>query len=57
MLTTGMLLADRIKIGEECSTYYQVPLILTVLLHVAWQTLSISQHVPLSGHNDIALFE
>ena len=31
---------------------YQLPLILTCLI-----TLSISRHVPLSGHDDVALFE
>ena len=36
---------------------YQLPLILTALLHVACKTLSISRHVPLSGHDDVALFE
>ena len=32
--------------------FYQPPLILTALLHD--KTLPISQHVPLSGHQDIA---
>ena len=36
---------------------YQLPLILTALKHVAWETLSISRHVPLSGHDEVALFE
>ena len=34
--------------------FYQLPLILTALLHVAWYALSISQHVSLSGHDDVA---
>ena len=29
----------------------------TALLHMAWLLLSISRHVPLSGHDDVALFE
>ena len=36
---------------------YQLPLILTAALRVAWLTLSISRHMPLSGHADVALFE
>ena len=37
---------------------YQLPLISTTLLHVDLQTLlSISQHVPFSGHDYVALFE
>ena len=37
---------------------YQLPFILTVhgVAHCLL-TLSISQHVPLSGHDDVALFE
>ena len=27
------------------------------MLHVAWQTLSISPHVPLSGHYDVAILK
>ena len=33
---------------------YPLPLILTALLHVALQKLSISWHVPLLGHDDVA---
>ena len=36
---------------------YQLPLKFNVLLHVAWLMFSISRHVPLSGHDDVALFE
>ena len=36
---------------------YQLPHILTALLHIARKTLSISRHVPLSGHDEVALFE
>ena len=38
-------------------SFYQLPLLLTALSHIAWKTVSISRHVPLSGHNDIAFFE
>ena len=36
---------------------YQLPLILTALLHANRSKLTISQHVSLSGHDDVALFE
>ena len=36
---------------------YQLPLTLTALLHVAWETLAIVQYVPLPGHDNVALFE
>ena len=39
------------------SVLYQLPLILTALLHVAWYTLSISRHVFLSDNHDVKLFE
>ena len=38
------------------SSIYQLPLILSALSHVAWYSLSISWHVPLSGNDDVALF-
>ena len=44
-------------LGLHCFPIYQLSLILTVLLHVAWLTWSISRHVPLLGHDDVALFE
>ena len=35
---------------------YQLPLILTALLHVVLITLPILRHVPLSSHHDVARF-
>ena len=36
---------------------YQLPVMLTAFLYVAWYTLSISGHRPLSGHYEVPLFE
>ena len=38
-------------------TFYQLPFILTAALHVDLINMPISRHVPLSGHDDVALFE
>ena len=39
-----------------CTFFYQLPLTCTSLMHVAWKTLSISRHVPMTLHflNDVA---
>ena len=46
----------------RCICFYQSPFTLTALMHVdlinvAYPTLPISRHVPLSGPHDVALFE
>ena len=55
LLATGLIMQQYLK------TYVRfiisLPFILVALLHDACQTLSISWHVSLSGHIDVALFE
>ena len=41
---------------RECNIYI-LPFIITAALQVARLTLSISRHVPLSGHDDVVRFE
>ena len=40
-----------------CIKIYRLPLKLIALLRAASKTLSVSWHVPLSGHDDVARFE
>ena len=44
----------QIDMIKEC---YQLNLILTALLHVDLINVAYSRHVPLSGPDDVALFE
>ena len=39
------------------NNHYQLPLLLTAFLHVDLINIACLTHVPLSGHDDVALFD
>ena len=48
---------DPLNVLIEAFLTYQLQFVLNAAVHVACYRLSISLHVPLSGHDDVTLYE